>query len=217
RRFDRRVGIGQRIRCRPQDRFAAGPDHRFSAPFFGQVPDHSAGHRDGCRCTAQSYQEAAAIDARYRGVTCLLKINQPLRGPAENCAPNEKYSEDPHGVDGRPDAGCLAPMQADKHSENGEDESEQQAWYDMRSSALRTKDHEQNRTANNTRNEYDYYRHQLLRKLGDIRGRAQSQRLNHGYHLPDAEGDEAPRKYAGQPVKNIKRHKRQPRYAPSEE
>ena len=33
----------------------------------------------GCRRTAQSYQEATAINARYRCVTCLLKINQPLR------------------------------------------------------------------------------------------------------------------------------------------
>lgn len=108
-------------------------------------------------------------------------------------------------------------MQADKHSGNGEDQSEQQPWYYIRSCALRTKDQEQNRTANNSGNEYDCYRHELFRKLGGIRGGAQVERSNQRYHGPNAEGDEASRKYTGNPVKNIKRHKRQSRYAPSKE
>ena len=46
---------------------------------FEQISDPAVARIDRRRRTAQSYHEATAIDTRYRGVTCLLKINQPLQ------------------------------------------------------------------------------------------------------------------------------------------
>ena len=47
-------------------------------------------------------------------------------------------------------------------------ESEQKPWYHTRVCAVCTQNYEQNCTSNNSGNEYNCYRHYLLRKLGDV-------------------------------------------------